>query len=193
MSSSKIVSSILMGIMVSRGLLKYDEKVATYWPEFAQHGKENIKVEDIMRHEGGMHKFDSLLNPEDEWLENIKNNSMGRAIENDRAAWFPGNPRKYHTISRDWISNEIFRRVDPEGRTMGEFMKSEFSQLGMEIICGMQESEYPAFKERLIPMKQLGLKVAISSMIKGSKTSETMFENFAEIKKELKSTKIEME
>ena len=126
MSASKAVSSILMAMMVSRGHLKYEEKVATYWPEFAQHGKENLKVEDIMRHEGGMHKLDTLLKPSDILRENIKNNSMGQIIENDKAAWFPGNPRKYHATTRDFITNEIFRRVDPEGRTMGEFMESEF-------------------------------------------------------------------
>jgi CubicO group peptidase (beta-lactamase class C family) len=59
MSSSKVVASILMGIMVSKGHLNLEEKVSTYWPEFAQKGKENIKVEDIMRHEGGMHKLDT--------------------------------------------------------------------------------------------------------------------------------------
>lgn len=72
MSSSKVVSSILMAIMVSNGHLKYDEKVSTYWPEFAQKGKENIKVEDILRHEGGMHMLDAMLDPSDEWTENIK-------------------------------------------------------------------------------------------------------------------------
>ena len=58
MSSSKIVTSILLGIMVSKGYLRFEEKVATYWPEFGKNGKENIKVEDILRHESGMHKFD---------------------------------------------------------------------------------------------------------------------------------------
>ena len=34
MSSSKVVSSILMAIMVSKGYLKYEDKVQQYWPEF---------------------------------------------------------------------------------------------------------------------------------------------------------------
>jgi hypothetical protein len=110
-----------------------------------------------MRHEGGMHKLDKQLDPSDEWPENIKQNSMGKVIEQDEAAWFPGNPRKYHTCTRDWISNEIFRRVDPEGRTMGEYMKTELkSTFGVDIICGMREDEYEAFKKRVVPMKQLG-------------------------------------
>ena len=34
-----------------RGLLKYDEPVATYWPEFAQNGKEKITVEQLLGHQ----------------------------------------------------------------------------------------------------------------------------------------------
>ena len=43
-----------MGIMVSEGRLDYDEKIGTYWPEFATNGKENIKVKHSMKHEGGL-------------------------------------------------------------------------------------------------------------------------------------------
>jgi hypothetical protein len=28
-------------------------------------------------------------------------------------------------MSRDWISNEIFRRIEPQGRTMAEYMRQE--------------------------------------------------------------------
>jgi CubicO group peptidase (beta-lactamase class C family) len=33
------------------GLLDYEDKVAKYWPEFAQHGKEDIRVVDVLRHD----------------------------------------------------------------------------------------------------------------------------------------------
>jgi CubicO group peptidase (beta-lactamase class C family) len=65
MSSGKSVASILIGIMVDKGLLEYNEPVAKYWPEFAQNGKESIKVADIMRHEGGLHKLHKMMQVED--------------------------------------------------------------------------------------------------------------------------------
>ena len=34
-------------MLVDKGLLKYDEKVSTYWPEFASNGKCEIKIEDV--------------------------------------------------------------------------------------------------------------------------------------------------
>lgn len=53
-SSGKMMGVVLIAVMVDQGLLDYNEKVAKYWPEFAQNGKENITVADVMRHESGL-------------------------------------------------------------------------------------------------------------------------------------------
>ena len=49
-----------MALLVERGLVSYDEKVATYWPEFGQGDKGDITVADVMRHSGGCPWF---MNP----------------------------------------------------------------------------------------------------------------------------------
>ena len=43
-SATKGMSGLAVALAVSRGLLNYEERVATYWPEFAQHGKETLTV-----------------------------------------------------------------------------------------------------------------------------------------------------
>jgi CubicO group peptidase (beta-lactamase class C family) len=48
-SSSKTLTAICIACMVDKGLLDYNEKVSTYWPEFAQNGKENLKLCDVLR------------------------------------------------------------------------------------------------------------------------------------------------
>ena len=71
-----------------------------------------------------------------EWLktENIKKNLVGEIIESDTPFWLSEEKRKdplnvderqYHAVTRDWITNEIFRRVEPNGRTMGEYMRDD--------------------------------------------------------------------
>ena len=40
--------------LVDRGLLSYDEPVATYWPEFGANGKDTITVRDVLRHRAGL-------------------------------------------------------------------------------------------------------------------------------------------
>lgn len=56
-SSGKSVAAILMGCLRQEDKLQYDSLVCSYWPEFTNGGKENLKISDIMRHEGGLRKF----------------------------------------------------------------------------------------------------------------------------------------
>ena len=45
------IAALCMAMLVDRGLLDYDQKVAAYWPEFAQQGKEDITVRMLLNHE----------------------------------------------------------------------------------------------------------------------------------------------
>ena len=69
-SSGKSVASILMAIMVDQGHCKYEEPVATYWPEFAKNGKEKITIADLGYHEAGLSK---LSQPVDVTILNTDN------------------------------------------------------------------------------------------------------------------------
>lgn len=54
---------------------------------------------------------------------------MGQVIEGDSPLnQKEGSRRIYHAISRDWITNEIFRRVEADGRTMGEYWREEIQE-----------------------------------------------------------------
>ena len=48
-SSGKSVSAFIIAVMVERGLLNYDDKVAKHWPDFAQKGKQDITIADVLR------------------------------------------------------------------------------------------------------------------------------------------------
>src|SRR5574341_2583893 len=41
-STTKGLSGLALALAHSRGLLDYDERISTYWPEFGQQGKETI-------------------------------------------------------------------------------------------------------------------------------------------------------
>lgn len=49
-SSTKAIGALAIAMLVDRGQLKYDDEVIKYWPEFGQHGKNNITVQWIMSH-----------------------------------------------------------------------------------------------------------------------------------------------
>jgi len=63
--------------------------------------------------------------------ENIKKNDVGAIIEKENCRWPTnefGSRREYHGVTRGFILNEIYRRVDPDERTLGEFVREEFAQ-----------------------------------------------------------------
>ena len=61
------------------------------------------------------------------YRENIKKNCVGAWLEKESPSWADPDvtKRAYHRMTRGWILNEIVRRVDPEGRTMGEIFFQE--------------------------------------------------------------------
>ena len=49
-SSTKTVTSLAALMVADRGLLDLDATVATYWPEFAANGKQDVQVRHLLSH-----------------------------------------------------------------------------------------------------------------------------------------------
>lgn len=142
-SSGKSLESIAMAYLVSTGRLRYSDKVADHWPAFAANGKGELTIADVMRHEAGLAAFRVSLNPTDLLTENIKRNRVGKVIEAHTPRFRKGaqNQREYHAVTRGWIANEIFRRVDADGRTIGEFLRDTLvGPLQADVIIGVPEN-----------------------------------------------------
>ena len=137
------MESIALAQLAGDGLLHYNELISSYWPEFAEAGKEHITVADLMRHEAGLASLNVSIDPKDLLSENIKQNKIGNVLESHPARFArDGNPREYHAVTRGWVVNEIFRRVDPNGRTIGEYLREQISEpLGVDIVVGVNDVE----------------------------------------------------
>lgn len=164
-SSGKSLEAIAMASLVSRGLLSYDDPITQHWPEFGANGKEGLTVADLMRHEAGLANFDTSLDMEDLFTENIKQNVVGRLIESHAQTYPEGGARKreYHALTRGWIVNEVFRRVDPAGRTIGEFLREDLSgPLDADVVIGVREDEMA----RVSPVKPLSFAYQLLQSLK---------------------------
>src|SRR5688572_9494551 len=60
-STSKGLAAMAVALAHTKGLIDYDELVATYWPEFAQNGKERVTVRQLLGHEAGLCAIDERL------------------------------------------------------------------------------------------------------------------------------------
>jgi len=146
-SSTKSVTAICMGMAYERGWLNYQDKICKHWPEFAQKGKEEIRIVDLLKHEAGMAQLEYPLEMEDSLTHNIKNNVMGEKLAGMSPAWPEGSKREYHAITRGWLANEIFRRVHPDSLTIGEFLEKEISfKLDIDVYIGCEKENFYGFK-----------------------------------------------
>ena len=156
-SSGKSLESIMLAMLADQGLLDFSQPIAEYWPEFAQNGKDTITVADLMRHEAGLAAFDETLPVESLHPENLRSNAVGQVIERQQPIWPAGgeaNRREYHSISRGWVANEIFRRVEPQGRTMGQFLQEEIARpLDIDVNINVTAEQVA----RICPGKMLGI------------------------------------
>ena len=135
-STSKGLAAATLALAHSRGYLDYDERVATYWPEFAQNGKERITVRQLLAHQAGLCAIDERLDVK--MLADL--DAVAAAIAKQRPAWEPGTRQGYHALSMGFYEGELIRRVDPDRRSLGRFFAEEIAgPLGIEFYFGVPE------------------------------------------------------
>lgn len=164
-SSTKSLTAIAMAALQDQGLLSYDEKITKYWPEFGQNGKENVTVADLMRHESGLAQLNTPVSLENTLRENIKKNAIGAIIETDKQEFPADGKREYHAITRGWIANEIFRRVDKKNRTIGEFLSQEIAgPLDADIYVGVTDDKLGNY----VPVMEAKITTIVKESLKKS-------------------------
>src|SRR5215218_6474810 len=118
----------------SRGLLDHDERVSTYWPEFAQNGKEDVTVRQLLSHQAGLSGLDKPIDR----ATIADRDALADVISRQEPAWEPGTRHSYHGISLGWYEGELIRRVDPKRRSIGRFFQEEIAEpLGAEFYIGV--------------------------------------------------------
>ena len=156
-SSGKAIAATVMAMAVDRGLLDYDDPVAEHWPEFGQNGKEHITVADVLRHDAGLAQFHETITEDDVRNQGDPNGEMARIIAKQEPWTWSGGPDKgttpriYHAISRGYILSQILLRVDPQRRTVGQWMAEELcGPLGAAFFCGPSDERYAPLPEALM-------------------------------------------
>ena len=137
-SSTKSLTAIAMAALVDKGLIKYSDTIASHWEEFGQNDKGEITIADLMRHEAGLANFEAPFDVSCTSRENIKKNELGEIIAKQSCFYPDGEKREYHSLSRGWIANEVFRRAHPAGCTLGEHLQQEVAgPLSADVFVGV--------------------------------------------------------
>jgi CubicO group peptidase (beta-lactamase class C family) len=122
-SATKGLAAMTLALAHSREWLDYDERVAKYWPEFAQSGKETITVRQLLAHQAGLFAFDE---PVDRDMV-ADPDRLAAVMARHKPAWEPGTRQAYHGLTLGFYEGELMRRVDPGRRTLGQFFQDEIA------------------------------------------------------------------
>lgn len=136
-STTKTMSFLCALLLADRGELDFDEKVATYWPEFAANGKADIPVWHLMDHAAGLSGLDEPVTAHDmyDW------DKICALLAAQAPWWEPGTASGYHAITQGYLIGEVVRRIS--GRSLGRFFHEEIaSPLNADFFIGVPESEF---------------------------------------------------
>jgi CubicO group peptidase (beta-lactamase class C family) len=136
-SATKGLAAMTLALAHSRGWLDYDERVARYWPEFAQQGKGEVTVRQLLAHQAGLF---ALNEPVDRAVV-ADLDRLAIVLARQKPAWEPGTRQAYHGLSLGFYEGELLRRVDPRHRSLGQFFQDEIaSELGLDVYIRLPES-----------------------------------------------------
>lgn len=145
-SCSKVVTSLAAMILVDRGLLDPNEKVATYWPEFAANGKENVKVSHLMSHTSGLSSWDPPIS----WEEVYDTKKSTDWLAKQAPWWTPGEQSGYHSLNQGHLIGEVVRRIS--GKSLKQFIADEIAgPLGADFALGVPEKDWPRTADIIPP------------------------------------------
>jgi len=157
-SASKPLVALLVHQLAERGELALDDRVAAYWPEFGQGGKQDITIRQVLQHRSGLPVARSMAADAlamTDWAASV------RALEAATPSFPPGAVPAYHVLSYGFILGELVQRVT--GAPVREVLRAELlGPLGLDnSYLGLP----PAQWHRHVPVSGRGPAEAVTQLM----------------------------
>jgi CubicO group peptidase (beta-lactamase class C family) len=125
-------SACLLHLLHERGV-ELTRRVAEFWPEFAQAGKSEITLAQLLSHQAGLCALDGTVDVTDY-------PAVIAALEKQAPLWPPGTAHGYHARTFGFLLDELVRRI--AGTTISEYWRKAFADpLDLDIWIGLPDSE----------------------------------------------------
>jgi CubicO group peptidase (beta-lactamase class C family) len=134
-------------MLIDRGLVELTAPVATYWPEFAGNGKQDIEFRHVLSHTSGVSGWKLPFTTEDmyDWDKSTA------ALAAQAPWWQPGTASGYHAHNQGHLIGEVMRRVT--GRSLKEFVCDEIAgPLRADFQIGAKRADYDRIAEIIAPL-----------------------------------------
>ncbi len=96
-SNTKVIIAMALWKLFEEGVFRFTDRVSDHLSGFAEHGKRDITVLQVITHQGG---FPNAVMPTEGWLDHAK---MRAAVCNFSLEWTPGSKVVYHGLSAHWV------------------------------------------------------------------------------------------
>jgi CubicO group peptidase (beta-lactamase class C family) len=143
-SCSKGITATVLAILVEQGQVDPEERVATYWPEFAAAGKEQVTVGMVAAHTAGLPY--PPLGTGLRGLDLHRGPAITDQLARAKPLWSPGTAMAYHPVTVGTLLDEIVRRAT--GATIGQQLRALVAEpLDLEMWIGLPET----LVDRVVP------------------------------------------
>jgi CubicO group peptidase (beta-lactamase class C family) len=145
-STTKTMTALSALVAIDRAQIDPNEKVATYWPEFAANGKEDIEVRHLMSHTSGVSAWAQPVTEQD-----VLDDDKATAMLAEQAPWWePGTMSGYHALNQGHLVGEVIRRAD--GRGLKQFFAEEVAgPLGADFTIGSPPENHDRISNVIAP------------------------------------------
>ena len=142
-SVTKNTIGLTIGLLVQRGELDLDSRVAEHWPEFAAKGKADVTVRMLLSHQAGLPQATPALT----WAEVLDHHAAAAKLAASRPFWQPGSAFGYHAVTIGNLASELVFRVT--GRTLHEVFEQDIrAPRGLDVYLGLP----PELDHRRVPV-----------------------------------------
>ena len=128
--------------LADRNVIDFDATVASYWPAFAQGGKGDIRVSQVMAHSAGLSGWKEPMAPVDlyDWEK------ATTLLARQEPFWAPGTASGYHGLTQGFLVGEVVRRAT--GEMLGDIFRREIAEpLGADFHLGLEAQHDPRVAE----------------------------------------------
>ena len=132
-SATKGIGSACVLHALQKHKINLDRRVAEFWPEFAQTGKDKITLAQLLSHQAGLCALDRRVDV-------LEYHAVIRALEAQKPLWPPGTAHGYHARTFGFLLDELVRRI--AGKTLSDYWQETFARpLNLDFWIGLPEKE----------------------------------------------------
>ncbi len=132
-SATKGIGSACVLHVLQEHKIDINQRVAEFWPEFAQAGKEKITLAQLLSHQAGLCALDRRVDV-------LDYGAVIRALEAQAPLWPPGTAHGYHARTFGFLLDELVRRI--AGEPLAEYWRETFGEpLKLDLWIGLPERE----------------------------------------------------